>query len=187
MFQSKLVKFCAPTLAKIKCASLFKFKAMDTISTDKLIYIYNKTYNKYGLFFFNIFQKNNYNLIYIYRPNYLVKNLSSTEIKNFLKLYDYELNNLDDTLNHLKYRFELLGRTPHEIGLFLGYPLCDVKGFIYNKGKNYKFCGLWKVYANEIETISYFDKCKKCTSLYCKLFQSGISLEKLITFNNILD
>ena len=84
---------------------------------------------------------------------------------------------------HLKYRFQLLGRTPHEIGLFLGYPLCDVKGFIYNNGKNYKFSGPWKVYDNESETILYFDKCKQCTNLYCNLFKSGFSLDKLISIN----
>lgn len=35
---------------------------------------------------------------------------------------------------------------PHEIGLFLGYPLDDVKSFIKNKGKNCICCRYWKVY-----------------------------------------
>ena len=183
MFQSKLIKFCAPTLAGIKCGSLFKFKTQYTLYADELINRYNTIYNKDGIFFFNLFQRNNYSLIYVYRPKYLINHLCSIETQNFLKLYDYKLNNLDDMLHHLKYRFQLLGRTPHEIGLFLGYPLCDVKGFIYNNGKNYKFSGPWKVYDNESETILYFDKCKQCTNLYCNLFKSGVSLDKLISIN----
>lgn len=183
MFQSKLIKFCAPTLAGIKCGSLFKFKTQYTLYADKLINKYNAVYNKNGIFFFNLFQRNNYVLIYVYRPKFLINHLYSIESQNFLRLYGYKLNNLDDMLNHLKYRFELLGRTPHEIGLFLGYPLCDVKGFIYNKGKNYKFSGPWKVYDNEYETILYFDKCKQCTNLYCSLFESGVPLNKLISLS----
>lgn len=183
MFQSKLIKFCAPTLAGIKCGSLFKFKTIYPLYADELIHKYNSIYNKNGIFFFNLFQRNNYVLIYVYRPKCLINHLYSIESQNFLRLYGYKLNNLDNMLNHLKYRFELLGRTPHEIGLFLGYPLCDVKGFIYNKGKNYKFSGPWKVYDNEYETILYFDKCKQCTKLYCDLFESGVPLNKLISLS----
>lgn len=45
---------------------------------------------------------------------------------------------------------------PHEVGLFLGYPLDDVTGFIEQKGKNYKCCGIWKVYGNEKQTQMLF-------------------------------
>jgi hypothetical protein len=51
-------------------------------------------------------------------------------------------------LNCLKKKFETYRQFPHEIGLFLGYPVDDVLGFVKNKGQNYKFCGYWKVYGN---------------------------------------
>lgn len=38
---------------------------------------------------------------------------------------------------------------PHEIGLFLGYPAEDVKGFIENKAACSKCSGCWKVYGDE--------------------------------------
>ena len=180
MFQSKLIKFCSPTLAGFKTGSLFKFKNIYNISVDKILKEYNKNYNKKGVYFFNIFEKNDYNLIYVYRPYYLLRDLSSCEISDFLKLYGYKLDNLDNSLTQLKHRFESLQSTPHEIGLFLGYPFCDVKGFIDNRGKNYKCCGCWKVYDNEKSTSLYFDKCKQCTNLYCRLFNFGVPLDKLI-------
>lgn len=183
MFQSKLIKFCSPTLAGIKCGSLFKFKNKYNISIDMILEHYNNMYNQKGLFFFNILEKNDYALIYVYRRENLIKNLYSTEIYNFLKKYGYKLNNLDDDLNHLKYHFHILGATPHEVGLFLGYPLCDVKGFIDNKGKNYKHSGCWKVYDNQQNTIMYFNKCKFYTNLYLQLFNLGIPLDKLILPN----
>ena len=180
MFQSKLIKFCSPTLAGFKTGSLFKFKNKYNISVNKILREYNKNYNKKGLYFFNVFEKNDYTLIYVYRPAYLIRDLSSSEVLQFLRLYGYNLDNLDDILSQLKYRFEILQSTPHDIGLFLSYPFCDVKGFIDNQGKNYKFSGCWKVYDNEKSTLLYFDKCKQCTNLYCRLFKFGIPLDKLI-------
>lgn len=35
---------------------------------------------------------------------------------------------------------------PHEVGIFLGYPIWDVEEFIEHKGLDYKLCGYWKVY-----------------------------------------
>jgi hypothetical protein len=37
---------------------------------------------------------------------------------------------------------------PHEVGIFLGYPLADVDAFIQNKGRNYLLNGYWKVYSD---------------------------------------
>ena len=34
---------------------------------------------------------------------------------------------------------------PHEMGLLLGYPVEDVKGFIRNGGENCLYIGYWKV------------------------------------------
>ena len=45
---------------------------------------------------------------------------------------------------------------PHEMGIFLGYPLGDVKGFIVHGGKNYLYSGYWKVYENVEETRKKF-------------------------------
>ncbi|MDY4575937.1 MAG: DUF3793 family protein [Intestinibacter sp.] len=184
MFQAKLIKFCSPTLAGFKTGNLFKFKNKYNICVDNILKEYNKNYSKKGVFFFKVFEKNDYALIYVYRPNYLLRDLSSPKSSEFLKLYGYKLDNLDNILAQLRYRFEILESTPHEIGLFLSYPFCDVKGFIDNQGKNYKYCGCWKVYDNEKSTLLYFDKCKQCTNLYCRLFKFGIPLDKLIVFTN---
>lgn len=51
---------------------------------------------------------------------------------------------------------------PHEIGIFLGYPLDDVIGFIEHKP--YYLVGDWKVYQNVNEAKSnliYLNKQKK--------------------------
>ena len=68
---------------------------------------------------------------------------------------------------------------PHEIGLFLDYPLPDVVGFIEQGGKNCKYCGIWKVYSNECETKALFDRFRKCKEVYQKVFARGRTLADL--------
>ena len=71
------------------------------------------------------------------------------------------------------------GEFPHEVGLFLSYPPEDVKGFIDHRANDFKCTGLWKVYGDEEKARSLFAKYKKCTEIYCALWQSGSKLEQL--------
>ena len=79
----------------------------------------------------------------------------------------------------MKLRFHEDGAFPHEIGLFLGYPLGDVMGFIENAGRNSKCSGCWKVYCNECEAIKLFARFDKCREVYKRLFKQGKSLLQL--------
>ena len=68
---------------------------------------------------------------------------------------------------------------PHEIGLFLGYPPEDVKGFIENRALHSKCTGCWKVYGDQEEAERIFARYKNCTDCYLRNWQRGTSLEKL--------
>jgi hypothetical protein len=63
-------------------------------------------------------------------------------------------------LAHLQKQFNR--GCPHEVGLFLGYPLEDVLGFIENQGSCYKFCGPWKVYGDVEKARRRFRKYEFC-------------------------
>ena len=67
----------------------------------------------------------------------------------------------------------------HEIGLFLGYPLEDVQGFIENCGKNYRLCGCWKVYGDPQAALRCFARYEKCARVYLQCYQNGHSLSRL--------
>ena len=68
---------------------------------------------------------------------------------------------------------------PHEIGIFLGYPLGDVIGFIDNAGKNSRCTGCWKVYCNECEAMRTFARFDKCRAVYQKMWAKGRSIVQL--------
>ena len=54
-----------------------------------------------------------------------------------------------------------------------------VKGFIGHRANDFKCAGLWKVYGDEEKARSLFEKYRKCTEIYCALWQSGLKLEQL--------
>lgn len=67
-------------------------------------------------------------LVYVYHAEQLRKLLFSCEVRMFLRSFGYEYGSVAEAIGQLKGRMS--GKFPHEIGVFLGYPLSDVRGFI---------------------------------------------------------
>lgn len=65
---------------------------------------------------------------------------------------------------------------PHEIGIFLGYPLEDVDGFITHQGENCKLCGCWKVYGNVEQARRTFANYEKCRVFLCAKLSKGCNI-----------
>lgn len=118
-------------------------------------------------------------LVYVYRKNKLSQIIHDSDVSEFLKEFGYTTEIEGRVLATLKQRISYNLGFPHEIGVFLGYPLGDVIGFIKNAGKNCKCFGCWKVYCNECEARHTFERYKKCTDVYMNLYKSGMPVTKL--------
>lgn len=177
--ERKIIKHCAPTLAGLKTANMFtySFAFMEEL-TDQLDRI-NETLNKKGVFAEIIKIRENRALIYVYRKERLRKDLQKEGIWELIRGYGYTDCEVSNCLEHLRHRLAAYECFPHEIGVFLDYPLVDVLGFIEHGGKNCKHCGIWKIYGNECETIQLFARFKKCTHVYMKVFARGRTLTQL--------
>ena len=68
-------------------------------------------------------------------------------------------------------------RSAHVSCLYYIYSLDG--GFIDHRANDFKCAGLWKVYGDEKKARSLFEKYRKCTEIYCALWQSGLKLEQL--------
>ncbi|MDR3174898.1 MAG: DUF3793 family protein, partial [Treponema sp.] len=87
-------------------------------------------------------------LLFLFDRVMLTNTIFRHPIREFLRGMGYPSKpSLPLFLSHLQKQFDR-GRCPHEVGLFLGYPLDDVLGFIKNRGSRYKLCGAWKVYGD---------------------------------------
>ncbi len=179
MLERKVIEFCAPTLAGLKTAGLFNYKFEKETCLKEELRAINKKLNSKGIFVEALNQKELQALVFVYRQKRLEADLNTRGAKELLVKMGYEKLEWRACLEELKARLWKYQCFPHEIGLFLGYPLCDVVGFIEQKGKNYKCVGPWKVYGNETEMIKVFCRLKKCREVYGKLFDEGRSIQKL--------
>lgn len=182
-FEEIFIEHCAPLLAKLKVSNLFsvQFKSYDELCNK--INTLNNMLNKKDIYIkilkkFNCSQTNY--LIFAYRKTKLSERVNEKLIKNFLAKYGYhKCEILEDYLFILKNKLTSHDSFPHEIGIFLGYPLNDVTAFIKEKGKNFIACGTWKVYSNKIQYEKVFSIYKRYKEIYTDLYRNGHTIDRL--------
>ena len=171
LLEKYLIRHCAPTLAGLKAANMFCVPYFSLFELKKQLDTWNSYLHEKGLFLTILSCNKNKILIYIFRRSHLQIDLQKPGVNSFLTAFGYQSNHVEYALKHLKKRFTNYNSFPHEIGIFLGYPLEDVVGFIKNSGKNCKYTGYWKVYCNERETIKLFNRFEKCCRIYMQLWK----------------
>ena len=179
VLEKGLVSHCAPTLASIKTGSLFRLLHGPEERPERQVEALDRQLRSRGVRVTLLRRGRQGSLIYVFRPKQLERDLNRPQVAEFLARCGYPDLEPRSALCHLCRRLEEQEDFPHEIGLFLGYPLEDVEGFIANKGKNCKCTGCWKVYCNEEEAVRRFRQFKKCAEVYRKLWEQGRSVEQL--------
>ena len=177
-FEMALARQCAPTLAGIKPANLFPWKDWKRARLN----LWRKNLSPYGieLRILKACPVSGNCLIYLFRTAWLCDILSDPSARSFLYWLGYPDADYRVLLRQLSERLHCMEEFPHEIGIFLGYPLEDVTGFMQHHGKNYTYCGCWKVYGNPEEAKRRFAQYRRCTALYCENVRRGIPLTRLI-------
>ena len=177
-FETVLAQQCAPTLAGIKPANLFSWK---DAKKANLAY-WRKILSPYGLRFriLKACPADGTCLVYLFRETWLCEILSNPDNRAFLFQTGYPDADWNILLKHLSGRLCYCRQFPHEIGIFLGYPLEDVTGFIQNHGRNYTCLGCWKAYGDPEEAARRFEAYHRCTAFYLKKLNMGVPLARLI-------
>ena len=180
MLENYLIKYCSPTLASLKSGSLFNCRCSSDEDLKSCISSWNETFQSRGISLHVLRRTESTALIYVCRDSALKSTLNDPCIRSFLKEYGYDACyccdgcssscSLENCLRHLQSRLTGDDRDecpafPHEIGIFLGYPLADVTGFIENKGRNCKMIGAWKVYGDAHTARKTFEKYNKCRDI----------------------
>jgi len=173
MLERYLIEHCSPTLASLKTASLFTVQYEIHSNLLSQLREWNLLLGKKGVSLRLVRFTGKTALIYVYRWHRLERDLQKPGVAEFLAHYGYESLDPDYAVERLSAQLMAGGEFPHEIGLFLGYPLGDVIGFIENAGQNSKCSGCWKVYCNECEAIKAFARFRKCRNIYNRLWNSG--------------
>lgn len=174
-----LIEHCAPTLASIKTANLFRVSFDTQKNLFDAVRRWNNTLRDKGVLCFCLNLHDHTALIYVVRLRRLQADLSDPAVGEFLSSFGYTSKNATDALLILRQHLMQSGTFPHEIGIFLGYPLADVKGFIINHGHNCLCCGDWKVYSDPENAVKTFRRYCKCKQIYRRMWEQGKDLRQL--------
>ncbi len=191
-----LAQQCMPTLLKMKPASLLLIDK-NLVPDLQEFYTYLMKYLKYYSCSYIPFQETDVRLyLFLYCEDLLYQSITTGMRQSFLESYGYFVRKeqMASVLGLLGRRYRnywVSGEFPHEIGLFLGYPLTDVEGFIRNKGRNYLLCGMWKVYGRVKVAEAAFLSFHQMKAMAVKLTETKIELlslrrEELEQYNRII-
>ncbi|SEL09907.1 DUF3793 family protein [Ruminococcus albus] len=174
--ENVLAFHAAPTLMGMKCGSLPTLSPQE-YDIDELSQLFAEGYfgSRIGARF--VSRCSHRTLIYVYDRRLLDKTLSDNSVRELLAEYGYDVSwDSEQCLDRLCERLTN-SDFPHEIGVFLGYPLEDVKGFITNCGQRCKLCGMWKVYSDVERAKELFECYRQCRTKLCQELAQGRSLQ----------
>jgi len=116
----------------------------------------------------------------LYRVNELMVYLLGEEVQGFLAELGYGGGSLYMILQKVSEKYtahkQERAEFPHELGLLLGYPAVDVRGFMEHDGKDFLYSGYWKVYGNVRETVSLFREFSRAKELVVRMVKNGCSI-----------
>lgn len=131
-----------------------------------------------------LYVNGNRHTILLYRRNQLEDYIKEEQIHSFLTNYGYCGNDWDAHLKLLAKRVSYFNKQkgifPHEIGIFLGYPLEDVEGFIENAGQNFLMNGYWKVYSDRKMAQARFKKFDEAKDIAAREVFAGKQLCEIV-------
>lgn len=179
MSEEAVILHGAPTLAGIKTGSLFRCEYESAEAMRLSLREWNKRFSGKGLRVIPLSFDNNKALLYLYRPGRLFRDLSDNAAGEILSGCGYCEGSPAKCLSCLAKRIQSNGDFPHEIGLFLGYPPEDVRGFIEHRDCDLKCVGCWKVYGDEAKAQKTFRLFRKCSELYRQRYIDGTPIERL--------
>lgn len=179
MSDEMIVRHGSPTLAGLKTGNLFNCSYEGKADLMETLRSLNRRLVPKGVRIISLRFSKGKVLLYIYRPGKLQSDFAEKETAELLKTYGYSVEDPERCIVQLSRRLKTAEEFPHEIGLFLGYPPEDVRGFIENRAEGYKCIGCWKVYGDERKARMHFEQYKKCTDVYCSQWANGKSIEQL--------
>lgn len=171
--ETQLAFQCAPLIAGLKTSNLLIIPKENVPKVKRIL-------NRTVLSYFILYVGEEKTILLVYDASSLGEYLGRKKVKNLLLQWGYEENGMRVWLYLLRERYtkyvEKRVNFPHEMGLFLGYPVEDVVGFIENSGKNSLYSGYWKVYGDVSEKIKLFEKFDMAKENLIQFLANGMTI-----------
>ena len=178
---TQLALQCAPLITGIKIANLL-------IVQDANERLVRMVLQRSGISFYRLLQYKHKTTFLLFRRQQLESYLAQREVQSVLKQQGYEDFTMGNLLRTFSMRYQECRKNgeefPHEMGIFLGYPVEDVTGFIEQKGQNFLYSGYWKVYQDVEQKQALFQKYELAKDLLIKLVSDGTDIREIIDYYN---
>lgn len=175
--ETQIALQCAPLISGLKVSNLLIISAED----EALVWVILR---RSGISFFRLLRTGEKVTFLLFRKNPLEAYLKQQEVETMLVEAGYAELSLGNILSTFQKRYAHYmsagGRFPHEMGLLLGYPAEDVKGFVENEGKNFLYSGYWKVYADVEEKRRLFQKFENAKETVIQLLSYGVGIQDIL-------
>ena len=175
--ETQIALQCAPLISGLKVSNLLIISAEDEAMVRVIL-------RRSGISFFRLLRTGEKVTFLLFRKNPLEAYLKQQEVETMLAEAGYAELSLGNILSTFQKRYAHYmsagGRFPHEMGLLLGYPAEDVKGFVENEGKNFLYSGYWKVYADVEEKRRLFQKFENAKETVIQLLSYGVGIQDIL-------
>lgn len=180
-FASLLGFHGAPTFAGEKPAVLLSFRKSQFDDFNAMLASFLPCFRCKGVSVLRLVEGEEYVLILFYRARALARIVKRPAARAILASCGYDADApLTALLSELQHRMERKKSFPHEIGLFLGYPPEDVRGFIEHHGRDCALEGYWKVYGDPDVARALFAQYAACSEEFCEKLEAGVRFEDLV-------
>lgn len=179
LIEQLIAKHCAPALAGIKPSNIVSCQKSEIKNINDEIKKLNKQLNKKDIYIESLCECEKRVLLIVYRRAVLEAHLNNQKNKAFLTQYGYsEAEVISDYLDILRAALKR-DMFPHEIGVFLGYPLRDIYSFINHRDDGCLLIGEWRVYHNPEEAEKMFCRFKSCRNALVRKISEGRTLAQI--------
>lgn len=186
-FETQFALQCSPFITGLKISNLF---AISILQYSKLEYIL--TVSNYS--FKRLYYTKNKVIYLLYDEKKLKEYLRKDIVRKILYKLGYPYNthkDIDKLLVIFKEKYarymEKKEAFPHEMGIFLGYPIEDVVGYLKNNGENSACVGYWKVYKNAEEKQNLFREFEYAKESVIRCLAQGMNILDVMKYYSCKD
>jgi len=186
--ETQLALQCSPLIAGLKISNLFTISALQEKELENILAASDISCKR----LYGTKDKVTYLLYNTVQLQYYLK---SNMVKSILYHLGYSCS-MDDNISAMlsallsvfteRYAGYMEGKCafPHEMGIFLGYPVEDVIGYLKNDGKNCKCVGYWKVYKNVEEKQRLFREFECAQENIIRYLAQGLNVLEVMRYYN---
>lgn len=186
-FEMQFALQCSPFITRLKISNLFIISILQYTQLEHVL-----TVNGYS--FKELYYTKNKVIYLLYDEKKLEEYLKKDMVRKILyKLgYPYSIHkDISKLIAIFKEKYieymEGKGKFPHEMGIFLGYPIEDVIGYLKNHGENSECVGYWKVYKNVEEKQELFKKFEYAKESVIRYLAQGINILDVMKYYSCKD